>query len=62
MRDISNPSLVWRRSALTLDTLVTFLFATGSGFVTMILGRGVLIYLMIRYVLKQRRLAEDVES
>src|SRR5687768_18271050 len=38
-----------------LDTLLSFLYATGSGFVTMILGRGLLIYLLIRYVLKQRR-------
>jgi EamA domain-containing membrane protein RarD len=45
-----------------LDTLLSFLYATGSGFVTMILGRGLLIYLLIRYVLKQRRLINDVES
>jgi EamA domain-containing membrane protein RarD len=45
-----------------LDTLLSFLYATGSGFVTMILGRGLLIYLLIRYVLKQRRLIDDVES
>jgi EamA domain-containing membrane protein RarD len=45
-----------------LDTLLSFLYATGSGFVTMILGRGLLIYLLIRYVLNQRRLIDDVES
>jgi len=46
----------------TLDTLLSMFYATGSAFVTMILGRGLLIFLMIRYVLKQRRLTDETES
>ena len=54
---------LWAAGILfTLDTLLLFLYATGSGFVTMILGRGFLIYLMVRYVLKQRRLTDNAES
>lgn len=54
---------LWAAGILfTLDTLLSFLYATGSAFVTMILGRGLLIYLMIRYVLKQRRLTDEAES
>ena len=54
---------LWAAGILfTLDTLLSFLYATGSAFVTMILGRGLLIYLMIRYVLKQRRLPDETES
>ena len=46
----------------TLDTLVTFVLGTGRELVTLVLGRGLLIYLMIRYVLKQRRLTEHEEA
>lgn len=54
---------LWAAGILfTLDTLLSFLYATGSAFVTMILGRGLLIYLMIRYILKQRRLTDETES
>lgn len=42
-----------------LDTLFSVVISTGSGLVGMILGRGLLIYLLIRYVLKQRRLAHN---
>ena len=44
------------------DTLLSFLYTTGTGFVTMFLGRGLLIYLMVNFVLKQRRLTDDAES
>ena len=54
---------LWAAGILfTVDTLLSFVYATGSAFVTMILGRGLLIYLMIRYILKQRRLTENAES
>lgn len=54
---------LWAAGILfTLDTLLSFVYATGTGFVTMILGRGLLIYLMVRYVLKQRRLTDHAES
>lgn len=46
----------------TLDTLLTFVLATGRELVTLVLGRGLLIYLMIRYVRKQRRLTENEEA
>lgn len=45
-----------------LDTVLSFLYATGSGFVTLILGRSLLIYLLVNYVLKQRRLNNNAES
>lgn len=47
---------------LTLDTLLTFVMATGREMVPLVLGRGLLIYLMIRFVLKQRRLTENEEA
>ena len=54
---------LWAAGILfTLDTLLSFVYATGSGFVTMILGRGLLIYLMVRYVVKQRRLHDHDAS
>lgn len=54
---------LWAAGILfTLDTLLSFLYATGTGLVTMILGRGLLIYLMVRYVLKQRGPADNAES
>ena len=46
----------------TLDTLLTLVLASGRELVTLVLGRGLLIYLMIRYVLKQRRLTENEEA
>lgn len=54
---------LWAAAILfTLDTLLSFVYATGSGFVTMILGRGLLIWLMVRYVLKERRQTDHAES
>ena len=54
---------LWAAGILfTLDTLLSFVYATGSGFVTMILGRGLLIYLMVSYVVKQRRLHDHDAS
>ncbi len=54
---------LWAAGILfTLDTLLSFLYATGTGLVTMILGRGLLIYLMVSYVLKQRGPADNAES
>ncbi|HZI87197.1 MAG TPA: hypothetical protein VFD48_10205 [Pyrinomonadaceae bacterium] len=54
---------LWAAGILfTLDTLLSMFYATGSAFVTMILGRGLLIFLMIRYVLKQCRLTDETES
>ena len=53
---------LWAAGILfTLDTLLSFVYATGTVFVTMILGRSLLIYLMVRYVLKQRRLTDHAE-
>jgi len=41
----------------TLDTLLVFLFPSGKGLGAMIVSRGILIYVLIRYVRRQRALA-----
>jgi hypothetical protein len=41
----------------TLDTLLIFVIPSGKGLGAMIVGRGILIYVLIRYVRRQRALA-----
>lgn len=41
----------------TLDTLLVFGLTSGKGFGAMIVGRGLLIYVLIRYIRRQRAVA-----
>jgi hypothetical protein len=48
---------LWAAGILfTLDTLLAFVLPATSGLGAMIVGRGLLIYVLIRYVRKQRAL------
>lgn len=49
---------IWITGLLfTLDTLLLFVLPSGKGVGAMIVGRGILIYVLIRYVRRQRALA-----